>query len=105
MEYRQSHSERQSLKSLRQGIDNNHKSDLPYRLVLRFVGALVGAAAGALTAYLIAQKIEGSPPVDPGFVTFGALVGLLLGYLLYPLALYPFVILFQAMGPIDPDKE
>jgi len=46
-----------------------------YKLVLRSLGAIAGASLGAFVAYLVAQKIEGPPPVDPGYVIFGAIVG------------------------------
>lgn len=70
-----------------------------YKLVLRSLGAIAGASLGAFVAYLVAQKIEGPPPVDPGYVIFGAIVGLLPGYLLYFIALYVFAFFYFSIGP------
>jgi len=70
-----------------------------YKLLLRILGAVAGASLGAFAAYLVAQKIEGPPPVDPGYVIFGAIVGLLPGYLFYFIALYVFAFFYFSVGP------
>ena len=70
-----------------------------YRLALRVLGAIAGAGLGAFVAYIVAQKYEGPPPVDPGYVVFGALVGLLPGYLFYIVSLYAFAFFYCAVGP------
>ena len=70
-----------------------------YKSFLRFLGSIAGASLGAFFGYLIAQKIEGPPPVDPAYVIFGAIIGLLPGYLFYVIALYLFAFFYFSFGP------